>query len=125
METRLGQLDYPRLDAQIQFNFRKDLDKAIGKLGFKYISEAVAKLYYGQGLSCNGVASFLETTRFTVNRWMASWGMDRRPVGGFNKSWTYSRFCIDCGCDTVKGYRAKGRCWPCYIAYKMKSYKTT
>lgn len=117
VERIIGKLDYPRLEKQIEFYYKEDLYKAIGKLGFELVSECIAKLYYGQGLTCKGIAKLLPVHSHTVNRWMAAWGMKRRNNNNRGARWKYSRFCSDCGCDTVQGYRAVGRCWPCYMAY--------
>ena len=120
MEQIIGQLDYPRLEREIDFYYKEDLYRAIEKLGFTCVSECIAKLYYGQGLTCKAIASLLPVHAHTVNRWMAFWGMKRRNNNGCGVRWTYSRFCSDCGCDTVPGFRAKGRCWTCYMTYKRK-----
>jgi len=120
VERIIGRLDYPRLEKMISFYYAKDLYEAIGKLGFDKVSECIAKLYYGQGLACHQIAELLPVHAHTVKRWMAVWGMERRNETRRGVSWQYSRFCSDCGCDTVPGFRAKGRCWTCYMAYKRK-----
>jgi hypothetical protein len=118
--SKKARLDYPRLDSQIDFYYKDDLTKCLHCLTFLFVSEAVATLYYEEGLSCAQIAPYLGTTKYTVNRWMASWGMNRRSIGGANRLWLWGRFCLDCKCDTVKGYRAMGRCWPCYMAMKRE-----
>lgn len=117
MERIIGKLDYDRLEKQIDFYYKEDLYKAVRKLGFDKVSECVATLYYGQGLPCHGIAEFLPVHAHTVNRWMACWGMKRRNDTKRGAAWAYNRFCKDCGCDTVAGYRAVGRCWPCYMKH--------
>lgn len=117
----LGQLDYPRLDKQIDFHYKEDLKKALERLGFSSISKAVATLYFEKELPCYRIAALFEVNKGTVNRWMAKWGMKRRPHNGGGLPYPYSRFCKDCNCDTVEGYRVAGRCWNCYQAnYREK-----
>jgi len=120
VERIIGRMDYPRLEKQIRFYYKDDLYEAIRKLGFEQVSECIAKLYYGQGLSSYEVATFLPVTASTVNRWMATWGMKRRNEHKRGIKWSYDKFCIDCGEKTSPGYRARGRCWPCYMKFKRE-----
>lgn len=112
--------NWKELDAQTKFHYRADLDKCLRCLTYDFVSEAVATLYYEEGLSCSQVAPYLGITKYTINRWMASWGMTRRSIGGANRSWRWGKFCLDCGIKMVKGYRAMGRCWPCYQTKKRE-----
>lgn len=125
MERVIGRLDYPRLENQIKFHFKKDLYAAITRLGFEMVSECVAKLYYGQGLTCYGIAKLIPVHPNTVNRWMAAWGMPRRDYNNVGNPWTYPKHCRACGTETVPGYRAVGHCWPCYMKEKIHGRLTS
>lgn len=120
MERIIGKLDYDRIESQIDFYYKEDLYKAVNKLGFDKVSECIATLYYGQGLTCQAIGKLIGVHGHTVNRWMAAWGMERRSYNNCGYKWNYDRFCKDCEVDTTKGYRAKGCCWPCYMKRKRE-----
>lgn len=122
---QVGQLDYPRLDKQIAFNFKDELKEILKTYKFNYVSQFITHLYYEKNLSCEQIAFILLRHKYTINRWMALWGMKRRNTRGMGRVWSYGRFCVDCGVDTVAGYRSVGRCWPCYMAWMRERSKTS
>lgn len=114
---------WKKLDAKVDFTFKKELYQRVKSLGFSCVSELVSYYYNKAGYSCNEIGQLLERNKFTILRWLYVWDIPRKSRGGANNPWNYSDRCLVCGIVTKSNYRARGLCKPHYQAYLRKRRK--
>jgi len=80
--SRIPKLNWKLLDETINYNFRQDRLDAAESLGFKYISECTAILYF-KHMSYNTVAKILKVSGEGINSELKRIGVKKQRRGGW------------------------------------------
>jgi hypothetical protein len=81
----MKELNWEQLDHNHMYSYRSDRLKMAKKLGFNYISECTAKLYY-KHQSASKVAELLKLSTAGVLVELKKLGVERRNRGGNHKA---------------------------------------
>ncbi len=74
--------DFKKLDAKINYNYRKDLYESLEELGYTYVSQFVYHLYVKKEKPASKISKKIDISQSQIYSWMQTWEFKTRSRGG-------------------------------------------